>query len=159
MPITSSTRLFQCLRCRCQVIVCQQCDVGQRYCARGCRQHARKDSCKRAQQKYQNSRKGRMTNAQRQRRFRQRQKVKAKAKAKAKKVTHQTSLSSSANDLLIQKPVVHKKTRQKPKTHNQNVCHFCSCRCGPLFRVGFLKKRTTYPYRSKTTAGETMNGP
>lgn len=153
MPISSSARLYQCQRCRRQVMVCQPCDYGQRYCAHGCRQRARKDACKRAQQKYQNSHKGRMTNALRQRRFRQRQ------KAKLKKVTHQTSLSSSANDLLIQKRVAHKKTPKKPKTHNQNVCHFCGCRCGPLFRVGFLKKRTTYPYRSKTTAGETMNGP
>ena len=147
----SSARLFHCLRCHHQVMVCQQCDVGQRYCARGCRQHARKDSCKRAQLKYQNSRKGRLNNAQRQQRFRQRQ------IEKTKKVTHQTSLSRPANDLLIQKPVADKKIRKKQNIQKHNGCHFCGCRCGPLFRVGFLKKRTTYPYRSKTTIGEVLD--
>ncbi len=152
MPITTSTRLFQCLRCHRQVMVCQSCDHGQRYCARGCRQRARKESCKRAQIKYQNTRKGRMNNAQRQKCFRQRQKEKVKI------VTYQTSPSISVNDLLTPKPVTDQKTFKKPKTHHQNVCHFCGCHCGPLFRVGFLKKRTTYPYRSKTTAGETIDG-
>jgi beta-N-acetylglucosaminidase len=156
MPIPSSARLFQCLRCRRQVMICQLCDHGQRYCARGCRQHARKDSCKRARIKYQNSRKGRMNNALRQHRFRQRQ------KEKPKKVTHQTSLSIPVNDLLIGKPIANNKAtkRQKrPKRHDHNVCHFCGRHCGDVFRVGFLKKRTTYPYRSKTTVGEVLNDP
>lgn len=153
MPITSSTRLFQCLRCRRQVMVCQQCDTGQRYCARGCRQHARKASCKRAQLKYQNSRKGRVNNAQRQHRFRQRQ------KEKAKRVTHQTSLSIPANDLLIEKRIANNKAIKKSKRRDYNACHFCGRHCGDLFRMGFLKKRTTYPYRSKTIVGETLNDP
>jgi hypothetical protein len=153
MPIISSTRLFQCQRCRRQVMVCQQCDTGQRYCAQGCRQHARKDSCKRAQVNYQNSRKGRMNNARRQQRFRQRQ------KEKAKKVTHQTSPSSPANDLLTQAFHAGKNNPGRRRIGSDTVCHFCGCRCGPLFRVGFLKKRTTYPYRSKTTVGEALNDP
>ncbi len=153
MPITPSTRLYQCLRCYRQVMVCQSCDHGQRYCARGCRQQARQASCKRAQIKYQTSHKGRISNAQRQRRFRQRQE-------KTKIVTHQTSLSIPVNDLLIdEKPIVNKSVIKKPKTQDHNVCHFCGCLCGPLFRVSFLKKRTTYPYRSKTAIGETFNGP
>jgi len=152
MPIPSSTRLFQCLRCRRQVMVCQACDHGQRYCARGCRQLARQDFCKRAQLKYQNSRKGRMNNAQRQHRFRLRQ------KEKANKVTHQTSLSIPTNDLLIEKQGANNKASKTPKRYEHNVCHFCGRHCGDLFRVGFLKKRTTYPYRSKTTVGETPNG-
>jgi len=153
MPIPSSTRLYQCLRCRRQVMVCQPCDHGQRYCARGCRQHARKDACKRAQLKYQNSRKGRLNNAQRQHRFRQRQKEKPEI------VTHQTSLSIPANDLLIEKQIAHHKATKRPKRADHNVCHFCGRHCGDLFRVGFLKKRTTYPYRSKITVGETRNAP
>lgn len=92
-----------------------------------------------------------MNNARRQQRFRQRQKEKVKI------VTHQTSLSSLANDLLTPKSVTDQKTFKKPKTHHHNECHFCGRHCGGLFRVGFLKKRTTYPYRSKTAIGEALN--
>jgi len=153
MPIISSLRLFQCLRCRRQVMVCQSCDTGQRYCARGCRQQARKDACKRARLKYQNSRKGRINNARRQQRFRQRQKEKSKI------VTDQASLSIPANALLIEKQVSYNNAMTKPKRHQDNACHFCGRQCTDWFRVGFLKKRTMYPYRSKSTAGETFNDP
>jgi len=132
-------------------MVCQQCDTGQRYCAQECRRHARKDALKRAQIKYQNSRKGRLNNAQRQRRFRQRQKISPEI------VTHQTSPSRPTSDLLRAKRATPKIPRHKPKIPGDNVCHFCGGRCGPLFRVGFLKKRTFYPYRSKATTGETVD--
>jgi hypothetical protein len=92
-----------------------------------------------------------MSNAHRQQRFRRRQKEQVKI------VTHQTSLSSSANDLLTPKPVAAQKTFKKPKTHQHNECHFCGRHGGGLFRVGFLKKRTMYPYRSKSAIGEALN--
>ena len=94
-----------------------------------------------------------MNTAHRQQRFRQRQKEKVKI------VTHQTSLSIPANALLIEKPVMHKKAVTKLKTRPRHVCHFCGRQCGDLFRVGFLKKRTTYPYRSKTAIGDELNEP
>jgi len=138
-----STRLFQCLRCRRQVMVCQPCDHGQRYCAEACRQIARKTSCQRANKKYQHSRKGRFNNAERQKRFRQRQKEKAKI------VTYQGSPTSPANVSLIEKLCSHKNAQKMQQTHTETVCHFCGCLCGPFFRGGFLKKRTTYPYQPK----------
>ena len=150
MPILS-TRLFQCLRCRRQVMVCQQCDHGQRYCAEGCRQAARKSTRQRANKKYQNSRQGRFNNAARQKRFRQRQ------KEKANKVTYQGSPASPPNVPLIEKLCPRQngeKVQQKPI---ETVCHFCGCPSGRYFRGGFLKKRTTYPYQSKKSAGESHN--
>ncbi len=151
MPITS-IRLYHCLRCHRQVMICQQCDHGQRYCAEGCRQLARKASSKRANTKYQNSRKGRFNNAERQRRFRQRQKQKSTI------VTDQGSPSRSRNDLLIEKLCAHKSTPKMQQIDTGTVCHFCGCLCGPFFRGGFLKKRTTYPYQSKIYTGETFDG-
>ncbi len=54
---------------------------------------------------------------------------------------------------------MHKKAVTKLKTRPRHVCHFCGRQCGDLFRVGFLKKRTTYPYRSKTAIGDELNEP
>jgi len=132
-------------------MVCQRCDHGQRYCAGGCRQSAREASCKRAKLKYQRSIKGRFNNAERQQRFRQQQ------KQKIKRVTDQGSPSTPSNDLLIRTMYAQKNTPKNPQTPTETVCHFCGCLCGPLFRVGFLKKRTTYPYHPKRRLGETRD--
>ena len=133
-------------------MVCQSCDHGQRYCADGCRELAKKDSEKRANKKYQNSRQGRFKNAERQRRFRQRQKLKAKI------VTYQGSPPSLPNDLLIEKFCPPKRKSKIQQTKAEAVCHFCGSPCGPFFRGGFLRKRAANAYQSKTTLGEKVNG-
>ena len=140
MPMTCSTRLFNCLRCHHQVRVCQSCDHGQRYCGEDCRQIARMKSLKRSNQKYQKSRKGRFNNAYRQRRFRQRK------KEKTQKVTDQSSPSKQSCDLLISKTCWSKKRLKNRLKHEQSQCHFCGKPCGSFYRLGFLKKRTVYPY-------------
>ncbi|MCO4820413.1 MAG: hypothetical protein KC517_12400 [Bacteroidetes bacterium] len=147
-----STRLYQCLRCNRQVMVCQTCDHGQRYCAETCRQLARKASCKRANAKYQNSRAGRFNNADRQRRFRQRQ------KQNIEKVTDQGSPSTPRGDLLIETLCLNKNTVREKQIHTISTCHFCGDRCGPFFRGGFLKKRTTYAYQQKNNDRKELNG-
>ncbi len=136
-----SVRLFHCQRCHQQVMVCQRCDRGQRYCAGPCRQLAKKAANQRAQTKYQKSRQGRINNALRQRRFRQRQ------KENAKKVTHPGSPPGTAGDLLVEKPCRMKNVPIPVPLGTDYCCHFCRERCGTLFRVGFLKKRTTTPYQ------------
>ena len=148
MLMTCSTRLFNCLGCHCQVMVCQSCDQGQRYCGTKCRQIARKNSLKRANQKYQKSRQGRFNNAKRQRRFRQRQ------KPKEKKVTDHSSPSKPVCDLLVGRDYMIKKCEKTPKKHDAMVCHFCGQPCGPFFRLDFLKKRTTYPGKTKVNDNE-----
>jgi len=164
MPNTSTIRIFQCLRCRCQVMVCQHCDHGQRYCAKDCRQLARKTACKRANEKYQKSLKGRFNNAERQQRFRQKQKEKnslvGKQHQKVQKVTDQGSLSNTSNDLLIETPCMQKKPLIKQKAIVKPICHFCESLYHAKFRTGFLESRTTYPYQSKNkkNIGETSNG-
>jgi hypothetical protein len=124
-------------------MICQQCDHGQRYCADQCRQIAQKNAAKRAQTKYQNSRKGRINNAQRQQRFRQRQ------KQKDKNVTHLGSPAPNADDLLVEKPCLRTNEQQLQELRSNYRCHFCCKHCGSRCRVGFLKKRTKYPYQSK----------
>ena len=153
MPIKPSTRLFNCLRCHQQVMICQQCDHGQRYCANECRQLARKSSLKRCNRKYQNSLKGRFNNAERQRRFR-------KKKQLEKRVTDQSSPSKQSRDLLLSKVCALKNRSKIPTFRTKTVCHFCGVPGGPFFRVGFLKKRTIYPCRSKRVNdfGENKHG-
>ncbi len=143
MPMTCSARLFNCLGCHRQVKVCQSCDHGQRYCGKVCRLAARKNALKRANQKYQKSRLGRFNNAKRQHQFRQRQ------KANKKKVTDQSSPTKPVCDLLIGRDYTIKKSMETAKKVDGMMCHFCGQPCGPFFRLDFLKKRTSYPYKAK----------
>ena len=89
-----SARLFLCACCRIQVLVCRQCDRGQRYCADGCaattRQALQRDSARR----YQRGRAGRFKHALRTRRWRARQ------VALVNIVTHQGSHDPPSDDVL-----------------------------------------------------------
>ena len=40
----SSARLFNCARCRCQVVICSHCDRGNIYCGKRCSETARRQS-------------------------------------------------------------------------------------------------------------------
>jgi hypothetical protein len=154
MPIKPSARLYNCQFCHCQVMICQPCDRGQRYCAGLCRGAARKKSLKRANQKYQHCLKGRFNNAERQRRFRQRK------KQACERVTDQASPSMTCHDLLVTELRAVKHRNKLPLIVAQTACHFCGCAAGPFFRTGFLKKRTVYPYVSKiiVNKGEPIHG-
>jgi len=126
----TSSRLFHCLRCHAQVIICHMCDKGHRYCANGCRQKARLASLARASKKYQKSRAGRFKNAARQHRYRQRKK---------QKVTHHSSQLIALNDVL--KPVVktRKSVKQPPKHSHIMKCDYCGEVCNPFLRHDFLR--------------------
>jgi Zn-finger protein len=65
-------RLYYCAFCYAQTFICSNCDRGQIYCSSTCSSVARKKSCKEANQRYQKTIKGRVTNALRQKRFRRR---------------------------------------------------------------------------------------
>lgn len=125
----TSARLYQCCRCQAQVIVCQRCDRGQRYCTHGCSESARTESLKRANKKYQNSRVGRFNNAARQSLFRQRQK---------QKVTYQGSAQTPRHAVLkatLDKP---ENTRKTSPTGPTLHCHHCGEVCGLFLRLEFL---------------------
>ena len=87
----STGRLFVRVCCRTQVLICSHCDRGQIYCAAHCAQAARSHSIREAGKRYQTSRRGRFTHAERSRRYRARQ----------KNVTHQGSLALARDDLLV----------------------------------------------------------
>jgi len=125
----NSSRLYHCCRCHAQVVVCSHCDRGQRYCAGGCSQEARKASVKRAGEKYRSGRPGRINNAARQQRFRQRQR---------EKVTHHRSLAIMLRDLLQTLPD-RQTTDDVPAQSGATLhCHHCGVACGPFLRSDFL---------------------
>ena len=86
----AAARLFVCLRCRAQVLVCSHCDRGQIYCAGACAQEARQRSRQAAGKRYQATYRGRLNHAARAGRYRARQKI----------VTHQGSPPQPRNDVV-----------------------------------------------------------
>ena len=79
-------RLYSCGRCAKQVRICPDCDRGNRYCAEECARKRRRESLRRAAERYQQSYRGACKHAARQRALRKRQ---------AQKVTHQGSQASA----------------------------------------------------------------
>ena len=67
---TAAARLFVCLRCRAQVLVCSHCDRGQIYCAGTCAQEARQHARQAAGKRYQATYRGRLNHAARAGRYR-----------------------------------------------------------------------------------------
>jgi hypothetical protein len=127
-------RLFVCARCRVQVLICSACDHGQIYCAGDCSQISRRASVCEAGRRYQRTRKGRFAHAERSRRYRQRQ----------QNVTHQGSLTRSADDLLPVDSVVTIAAAQVSATSpsaSPLQCQFCGVRCSAFIRVGYLGGR------------------
>jgi hypothetical protein len=124
-----TARLYQCARCHCQVILCSHCDRGNIYCNTGCAEQARKASLKAAGSRYQQSRRGRFSHAERQRRFR----------AKREKVTHQGSPLVPANAPLPPRSTA---PSDPVATVESDIhCHFCRQLCSPWLRLGFLRYR------------------
>lgn len=125
-------RLFLCLRCRVQVLVCSYCDRGQVYCGADCAREARRRSQHEAGRRYQASRRGRVNHAARARRYR----------ARKNNVTHQGSAPDRTDDLLSEGPAV-AVTEQLPtdkSSRPQWHCHRCGRRCPELVRRDFLRR-------------------
>jgi hypothetical protein len=129
-----SARLFNCARCRCQVVLCSHCDRGQIYCGRACAQAARRQSARAAGRRYQRSRRGRFAHAERQRRYRQRCRS---------KVTHQGSPPARSAARLPAE------SRRSVGPHGLPVsdpadgirCHRCGRVCRPFLRHTVRQRR------------------
>ena len=150
-------RLFLCARCQAQVLVCRQCDRGQRYCASGCSTITRLSRQREASNRYQQSRAGRHKHAARMHQWRQRR------AASAKIVTHHGSQVPPADDVLEANespPAISSDSQAPPPcssiapdsialniTANTRIsipapvwrCHWCQSPCPALVRQGFLR--------------------
>jgi len=129
-----SARLYHCVRCHCQVIICSHCDRGNIYCSGQCATQSRLEKQQDANNRYQSTAKGMRCHALRQQHYRQRQK---------QKVTHQGSVDLSSYDLLLVEPK-REKTVKKVITppfstdKSTHYCHFCGCQCAQQLRWVFL---------------------
>lgn len=129
VPMESSARLYHCAKCHAQVMICQNCDRGNRYCFEGCAAKARVESFKRASEKYRLTRQARLDNAARQKAFRLRQK---------QKVTHQGSQQSPTHDVLLNTTNKPDKTTKTTKLSTSPICHHCGCPCSHFLRLNFI---------------------
>ena len=160
-----SARLFLCVRCRQQVMLCSHCDHGHLYCSPSCSSAGRHEHRRHSAQRYQDSRGGRLKHAARtacwRRRERQRQRCLclSSAGADVNKVTHQgcppvqadASLPackttnacepidspSSAADVVL--PSATAPVWTAPR------CGLCGCAVLPHMRLGWLRRRAVAP--------------
>jgi hypothetical protein len=130
----SSARLFNCARCQSQVVICSQCDRGNRYCGRACARVARRQSMRAAGERYQKGRRGRFAHADRQRRYRQRRK---------QKVTHQGSPAVVPDETLPTESRASTRRIESCATDADDGirCHFCARICSHFVRQQFLRRR------------------
>ena len=132
----SSARLFNCARCRCQVVICSHCDRGNVYCGKRCAQAARCQSRREAGRRYQETRRGRFAHAERQRRYRQRRRA---------KVTHQGSPPLLPDETLPaeSEPSARRSDFLAADCIDAIRCHLCGRVCSDFVRPSFLHRRRT----------------
>ena len=124
-------RLFLCIRCHSQVVLCSWCDHGQIYCGKGCAFFARQKSLRLARSRYQKTFNGSRNHAACQARYR--------AKLK-KKVTDHTSPPVSQHapiESLENKPEKTENGQQWPML----MCCFCKKTVSDWIRNDFLRRR------------------
>jgi len=129
----NTARLYLCVLCHCQVIICSHCDHGNLYCSGSCSSIARKAAVKAAGKRYQDTRRGRTKHAARQQRYRDRCKI----------VTHQGSLSPPVNALLITHPEA--PAVVAAVTDEGIHCCFCNRLCSAFLRLDFLHTSSLHP--------------
>ncbi len=157
-------RLYSCRHCATQVRICCDCDHGNLYCAGECAQICRRESKRRACERYQLSHRGARNHAGRQRALRERQRLR-----QAQIVTHQGSLRGIATLIVaassIQSPTeethvdiasipsptqppsplqagqraTHTRSYSYPMALLAHRCSFCRCALPALARLGPLR--------------------
>jgi hypothetical protein len=146
-----SARMFVCARCREQVLICSDCDRGQRYCTRLCSNLARRAARREAARRYQFSRRGRMAHAARSQRWRirhHRPNPGVPLTSDANIVTHQGSQGTPADVPLVawtSNPVTNPTCEPDPRPRTvversaaPARCRRCGALLAPWVRQGFL---------------------
>jgi hypothetical protein len=104
-----SARRFVCARCQAEVVVCNACDRGRRYCGSECSSQARGESLRKAGRRYQSGSAGSVAHARRARRYRHRRRWPPQQQPPPplplllpppNTVTHQSSQAAGESDVL-----------------------------------------------------------
>jgi hypothetical protein len=143
VPQKETHRLYHCGRCAEQVRICRRCDRGNVYCAGACAGLRRRESLRRAGERYQLSHRGACLHAARQSAWRARQ---------SHKVTHQGSLapavtltlpalSSEAPAQVSDADTTHVEPRtQRCTALSTPHCTFCRRPLSSFARIGPLRR-------------------
>jgi hypothetical protein len=121
-------RLYNCARCQVQVRICQGCDYGNVYCAYGCARIRRRESLRRAQVRYQRSRRGAMRHAERQRQWRARQRQPPKIVTHHRSPVKVTQCIVSVSAVIQSQPADASPEEPEPAPKNPpplDRCSFC----------------------------------
>jgi hypothetical protein len=148
----ATARLYNCARCRRQVILCSYCDNGNIYCFDSCAAQTRRESTQQANKRYRQSQKGRMKAAHRQARFRQRKRDQvAQQAALEQKVTHQGSPEESSSAPIVtglenkhfeqQTPITVVSLPVRTSSANKIYCDCCGRAVQLHLRRGYLRNR------------------
>lgn len=133
-----SPRLYDCLLCRQQVMICSYCDRGNIYCSKNCSVPARQKNIRRSSQRYQNTYQGQLNHAKRQAAYRSRKSL--EKQPLKNKVTHHGSLVV-VNNALLQSVENKTKVDEFAQTEVIMQCHFCHKEVSDFLRSAFLKGR------------------
>lgn len=126
-----TSRLYQCMLCHEQTVVCSHCDHGQIYCSRACSKKARVSSLKIIRARYQLTFKGRCHHAARQAAYRMR---------RYQKVTDQGSPPLPQHAPI--EPLENRAESTKVKQAMPILmCHFCHQPVSDWLRRDFLRRR------------------
>ena len=123
-----TSRLYQCMLCHAQAIVCSTCDRGQIYCSKACAHSARLTSLEAIRARYQATFKGKLKHAACQAAYRLR--------VQQKVMDHGSPFTavSASMDLLENRA---QPTRVMPTL----ICCFCSKPVSDWLRNDFLRRR------------------
>lgn len=138
MLMCVSARLFQCARCLTQTLICRRCDRGHQYCSFVCSSKAKRDSHRRANQKYAKTRKGKHHNAQRQRRYRARQSQKVTDQGSSERRPLVSSGKWMTSPTLMDVLALIRQPWYR-------ICHFCFIRISDYIRNDFLHRQMSPP--------------
>ena len=136
-----SCRMFLCVRCRAQVLVCRRCDRGQIYCFGACAQDARRDRQREARQRYQATPRGRDMHVARSRRYR----------ARGRCVTDQGPADENKAGSLPASEV-HGTLREPSSSRKsplQWLCHHCTRSASRFVRLAALRPRPAHRKNGK----------
>jgi hypothetical protein len=140
MPATGTTsglplaepigaRWFVCARCQAEVVVCNVCDRGRRYCGSECSSQARRASLRKAGRRYQSSNAGSVAHARRARSYRHRrrwpQQRPLPLPPPPNTVTHQPSQAMDGGDVLAAK--LNEVAAQSKDCEAPRQWHCCWC--------------------------------
>lgn len=127
-----TSRLFLCIRCHAQVVICSKCDRGQIYCSKTCALLARQKALRLARSRYQKTFNGRRKHAACQARY------KTKMKNKMMDQGSPLLLKNDSIDSLEKKP------ENTEKEHNNFTlcCPFCKNQVSDWIRNDFLRRRS-----------------